>query len=128
MSKLVGAALLGQSGGPTSVINASAAGVFIEALGQENITNVYGAIHGIKGILNEDFYDIGQEDMDELLRLKNTPSSAIGSVRYKLKDPNVDASEYERLLEVFQKYNIRDRKSTRLNSSHVRISYAVFCL
>jgi len=70
MSKLVGAALLGQSGGPTSVINASAAGVFIEALGQENITNVYGAIHGIKGILNEDFYDIGQEDMDELLRLK----------------------------------------------------------
>lgn len=107
MSKLVGAALLGQSGGPTSVINASAAGVFIEALGQENITNVYGAIHGIKGILNEDFYDIGQEDMDELLRLKNTPSSAIGSVRYKLKDPNVDASEYERLLEVFQKYNIR---------------------
>ena len=107
MSKLVGAALLGQSGGPTSVINASAAGVFIEALGQENITNVYGAIHGIKGILNEDFYDIGQEDMDELLRLKNTPSSAIGSVRFKLKDPNVDASEYERLLEVFQKYNIR---------------------
>ncbi|HHT99549.1 MAG TPA: 6-phosphofructokinase [Acholeplasma sp.] len=107
MSKLVGAALLGQSGGPTSVINASAAGVFIEALGQENITNVYGAIHGIKGILNEDFYDIGQEDMDELLRLKNTPSSAIGSVRFKLKDPNVDSSEYERLLEVFQKYNIR---------------------
>ncbi len=107
MKNLVGAALLGQSGGPTSVINASAAGVFIEALKQENITAVYGAVHGIKGVLNEEFYDIGQEDHDELMRLKHTPSSAIGSVRYKLKDPKNDPSEYERLLEVFKKYNIR---------------------
>jgi ATP-dependent phosphofructokinase / diphosphate-dependent phosphofructokinase len=107
MKNLKGAALLGQSGGPTSVINASAAGVFIEALKQENITAVYGAVHGIKGILNEDFYDIGQEDHDELERLKNTPSSAIGSVRYKLKDPKKDDSDYRRLLEVFRKYDIR---------------------
>lgn len=107
MKDLKGAALLGQSGGPTSVINASAAGVFIEALAQENITEVYGAIHGIKGILDEDFYDIGKEDLDELKRLKNTPSSAIGSVRYKMKNPKVDDSEYQRLLEVFRKYNIR---------------------
>src|SRR3989339_758472 len=107
MKNLVGAALLGQSGGPTSVINSSAAGVFIEALKQENITAVYGAVHGIKGVLNEDFYDIGQEDLEELMRLKHTPSSAIGSVRFKLKDPKKDPSEYERLLEVFKKYNIR---------------------
>ncbi|MDI6452648.1 6-phosphofructokinase [Peloplasma aerotolerans] len=107
MKNLVGAALLGQSGGPTSVINASAAGVFLEALKQENITEVYGAIHGIKGILNEDFYDIKQEDVEELMLLKNTPSSAIGSVRYKMKDPKKDDSEYVRLLEVFKKYNIR---------------------
>lgn len=107
MKNLVGAALLGQSGGPTSVINASAAGVFIEALNQPNITEVYGAVHGIKGILNEEFYDIRKEDIEELYLLKNTPSSAIGSVRYKLKNPKVDASEYQRLLEVFQKYNIR---------------------
>jgi ATP-dependent phosphofructokinase / diphosphate-dependent phosphofructokinase len=107
MKNLVGAALLGQSGGPTSVINASAAGVFIEALNQPNITEVYGAVHGIKGILNEEFYDIRQENIEELYLLKNTPSSAIGSVRYKLKNPKVDASEYQRLLEVFQKYNIR---------------------
>lgn len=107
MKNLVGAALLGQSGGPTSVINASAAGVFIEALKQPNITAVYGAVHGIKGVLNEDFYDIGQEDLYELQLLKNTPSSAIGSVRYKLKNPKIDDSEYRRLLEVFQKYNIR---------------------
>lgn len=107
MKDLRGAALLGQSGGPTSVINSSAAGVFLEALKQEQITNVYGAIHGIKGILNEEFYDIEQEDIDELKLLKNTPSSAIGSVRYKLKNPKVDDSEYRRLLEVFRKYNIR---------------------
>ncbi len=107
MKDLKGAALLGQSGGPTSVINSSAAGVFLEALKQEQITNVYGAIHGIKGILNEEFYDIEQEDVDELKRLKNTPSSAIGSVRYKLRNPKIDDSEYQRLLEVFKKYNIR---------------------
>jgi ATP-dependent phosphofructokinase / diphosphate-dependent phosphofructokinase len=107
MKNLVGNALLGQSGGPTSVINASAAGVFIEALNQENITGVFGAVHGIKGILDEDFIDISKEDLDELKRLKNTPSSSIGSVRYKLKDPKKDDSEYRRLLEVFRKYNIR---------------------
>jgi ATP-dependent phosphofructokinase / diphosphate-dependent phosphofructokinase len=107
MKNLVGNALLGQSGGPTSVINASAAGVFIEALNQENITGVFGAVHGIKGILEEDFIDISKEDLDELKRLKNTPSSSIGSVRYKLKDPKKDDSEYRRLLEVFRKYNIR---------------------
>ncbi len=107
MKKLVGAAILGQSGGPTSVINASAAGVFIEALNQENITHVYGAKHGIKGILNEEFYDIGKEDLKELEMLKNTPSSMIGSVRYKLKDLKEDDTDYKRLLEVFKKYNIR---------------------
>ena len=107
MKDLVGACIFGQSGGPTSVINASAAGVFIEALKQKNITAVYGAAHGIKGILEEDFYDIGQEDMDELLLLKNTPSSSLGSVRYKLKDASVDDTDYKRILEVFKKYNIR---------------------
>ena len=66
MKNLKGAALLGQSGGPTSVINASAAGVFLTALDNENITAVYGAVHGVKGILNEDFYDMGKEDRKEL--------------------------------------------------------------
>ena len=71
MAKLVGACMFGQSGGPTSVINASAAGVFIEGLDQELITEVYGAAHGIRGILNEEMYDISKEDMEELLLLKN---------------------------------------------------------
>lgn len=105
---LKGAVMFGQSGGPTSVINSSAAGVFLEALKHpEVMTKVYGANHGIVGILNEEFYDIGQEDIKELELLKNTPSSNLGSVRYKLKDIEEDESDYKRLLEVFKKYDIR---------------------
>lgn len=107
MKNLVGACMFGQSGGPTSVINASAAGVFIEALGQKNITKVYGAANGIKGVLDENFYEINKEDEQELLLLKNTPSSALGSVRYKLKSVEEDETDYKRILEVFKKYNIR---------------------
>ena len=107
MKNLVGACMFGQSGGPTSVINSSAAGVFIEALAQKNITKVYGAANGIQGILTENFYDIGQEDEKELYLMKNTPSSALGSVRYKLKSADVDDTDYKRILEVFKKYNIR---------------------
>lgn len=107
MKNLKGACVFGQSGGPSSVINSSAAGVFTEALKQENITAVYGARHGIRGILEEAFFDMSKEDPNELLLLKNTPSSALGSVRYKLKDADVDDTDYKRILEVFQKYNIR---------------------
>src|SRR5690554_3921393 len=107
MSELRGAAIFGQSGGPTSVINASACGVFQEALKQECITAVYGAAHGIKGVLEEKFYDMGQEDPYELELLKTTPSSTLGSVRYKLKKAEEDETDYQRILEVFKKYNIR---------------------
>ncbi|MBQ3219865.1 MAG: 6-phosphofructokinase [Clostridia bacterium] len=107
MKGLKGALVFAQSGGPTSVINASAAGVFIEGLKSDMITNVYGAAHGIRGILNEEMYDISKEDMAELELLKNTPSSALGSVRYKLKDASVDDTDYKKLLEVFKKYDVR---------------------
>ncbi|HOO22803.1 MAG TPA: 6-phosphofructokinase [Clostridia bacterium] len=107
MKKLVGACVFGQSGGPTSVINASAAGVFTEALKQNNITAVYGAANGIKGILDENLYLINEEDAKELELLKYTPSSALGSVRYKLKPVEEDETDYKRILEVFKKYNIR---------------------
>ena len=107
MKNLKGAVLFAQSGGPTSVINSSAAGVFLTALKEENVTDVYGALHGIRGILNEELIDIRQEDEKELALLKTTPSSALGSVRYKLKDASVDDTDYKRLLEVFKKYNIR---------------------
>ena len=107
MNNLKGACVFGQSGGPTSVINSSAAGVFQEALKQDSITEVYGAAHGIKGILNEAFYDMSKEDPYELELLKTTPSSALGSVRYKLKKAEDDETDYKRILEVFKKYNIR---------------------
>ena len=107
MAELKGACIFGQSGGPTSVINASAAGVIQEALKQDCITHVYGAAHGIRGILEENFYDMSKEDPYELDLLKTTPSSALGSVRYKLKNADEDETDYKRLLEVFKKYNIR---------------------
>ena len=107
MGVLKGACMFGQSGGPTSVINASAAGVFLQALSEDCITKVYGAAHGIRGVLEENFYDIGQEDRAELELLKTTPSSALGSVRYKLADPDKDDTDFKRLLEVFRKYDVR---------------------
>ena len=102
MKNLKGACLFGQSGGPTSVINASAAGVFIEALKQDLITEVYGAEHGIKGVLDERLFDISKEDAEELVLLKNTPSSELGSVRYKLAKVEDDDTDYKRILEVFK--------------------------
>jgi 6-phosphofructokinase len=105
--KLIGACVIGQSGGPTSVINASAYGVIRTALDTPEITNVYGAAHGIKGILSDKLYDMSQEDAEELKLLMNTPSSELGSCRYKIADPDVDDTDYKRILEIFQKYNIR---------------------
>ncbi len=95
MKNLKGALMFAQSGGPTSVINSSAAGVFLEALDSDAVTAVYGAANGIRGVLDEKFYDIGKEDRKELELLKYTPSSALGSVRYKLKDAAVDDTDYK---------------------------------
>ena len=66
MSELKGACIFGQSGGPTSVINASAYGVIATALKNPSITRVLGAEHGIKGVLNDRLFDMGQEDPAEL--------------------------------------------------------------
>ena len=82
MSELRGACIIGQSGGPTSVINASAQGAIQAALKADCITRVLGAAHGIKGVLDDKLYDMGQEDPKELELLQNTPSSALGSCRY----------------------------------------------
>ena len=107
MSELKGACIIGQSGGPTSVINASAYGVIDTALKNPNITRVFGAEHGIKGVLNDRLFDMGEEDPAELELLKYTPSSALGSCRYKMKDPDVDDTDYKRILEIFKKYDVR---------------------
>ena len=107
MAELKGACIIGQSGGPTSVINASAYGVIRTALDNPNITGVYGAEHGIVGVLNDRLFDMSKEDPKELELLKYTPSSALGSCRYKMKDPDEDDTDYKRILEVFKKHDVR---------------------
>ena len=105
--KLIGSCIFGQSGGPTSVINASAYGVIRAALDAEEITKVYGAFHGIEGVLNDQLYIMDEEDPNELRYLLHTPSSELGSCRYKMADPEVDDTDYRRILEIFKKYNVR---------------------
>ncbi|MCI9563127.1 MAG: 6-phosphofructokinase [Oscillospiraceae bacterium] len=107
MNVLKGACIIGQSGGPTSVINASAYGVIRTALDSEAITKVYGAEHGIKGVLNDRLFDMSAEDAGELENLLYTPSSALGSCRYKIADPDVDDTDFKRILEIFKKYDVR---------------------
>lgn len=104
---LIGACIFGQSGGPTAVINASAYGVIRTALDSDVITNVYGAAYGIKGVLNDELYDMAEEEDYELKLLLNTPSSELGSCRYKIADPEVDDTDYIRILEIFKKYDVR---------------------
>ena len=107
MEHLNGACIIGQSGGPTAVINASAQGVIQTALASPHITRVLGAAHGIKGVLADQLYDMSREDPAELDLLQFTPSSALGSCRYKLADPDQDDTDYRRILEIFQKYDVR---------------------
>ena len=106
-NQLRGACIFGQSGGPTSVINASAYGVIRTALDAECITKVYGAAHGIKGVLEDKLYVMDEEDPKELELLLHTPSSELGSCRYKIADPEKDDTDYKRILEIFKKYNVR---------------------
>ncbi len=107
MNSLRGACVIGQSGGPTAVINSSALGAIQAALQDERITRVLGAAHGIEGVLNERLYDMSCEDAAELERMKHTPASALGSCRYKLPDWRDDCTDYERLLTVFRKFGVR---------------------
>lgn len=107
MSNLKGACLIGQSGGPSAVLNASALGCIEAALKSDNVTRVYGAAHGIKGVLDDCLYDMNLEDPNELKYMKHTPASVLGTCRYKLQDFLVDDWEYKRILEIFRKYDIR---------------------
>ena len=89
------------------MINASAYGVIDTALKNPSITRVLGAEHGIKGVLNDRLFDMSYEDAEELALLKYTPSSALGSCRYKIADPDVDDTDYKKILEIFKKYEVR---------------------
>lgn len=103
MAELVGNVLVGQSGGPTSVINASVAGVIAEALNHECIEEIYGALNGVLGILQEDLIDLASESQQQIRALKHTPGAALGTCRFKLKKQQ----DFERVIEVFKAHNIR---------------------
>lgn len=98
-----------QSGGPTSAINSSLAGIFTEALKQPEIDTVYGSINGIEGVLGDEFVDLGKiltSDYDIDLLMK-TPSTVLGSCRFKLKDPLEDDSDYRRAAENLTRRGIK---------------------
>lgn len=107
MAKLIGTCVIGQSGGPTAVINASAAGAILTALDEPAVTRVLAAQNGINGVLGEKLFDCGAEDRAQLELLVNTPSAALGSCRYKLCDAGLDDADYRRIHQVFQKYDVR---------------------
>lgn len=100
-------AIVGQSGGPTAVINASLYGVVYEALNREDVFgNVYGMINGIEGFLHDQLMDMKPLDASgELELIKTTPGSYLGSCRYKLPEYLSD-TVYPKLFEKFEKYNI----------------------
>ncbi|MBQ9069802.1 MAG: 6-phosphofructokinase [Clostridia bacterium] len=109
---LKGNAVVGQSGGPTSAINATLSGV-IRGCAKANeegvIKTLYGMRNGIEGFLEERLVDLGSHFPDEewLATLETTPAAALGSCRRKLKSHDVDAATYERMFEIFKKYDIR---------------------
>jgi ATP-dependent phosphofructokinase / diphosphate-dependent phosphofructokinase len=110
MAELVGHLLVAQSGGPTSVINASVAGVIQEAGKHGLIEEIYGGLNGIHGILNEELIDLNEEKARTIEGLKYTPGAALGTCRYKIdfkKKPEQAAKDMDRLFEVFQAHNIR---------------------
>ena len=98
----LGNAIVGQSGGPTSVINASLAGVVETALKSKKIGRVLGMRFGIEGVLNNFLLDLGNESPQTIKALKTTPSSALGSSRLKLKEEH-----FEPIVKQLKKYDIR---------------------
>lgn len=100
-------ALYAQSGGVTAVINASAYGVIDQAKKYpDKIGKVFAAKNGIIGALNEELYDTSLETDAAIQGLRYTPAGAFGSCRHKLKSPQTNREEYERLLEVFLAHDI----------------------
>jgi ATP-dependent phosphofructokinase / diphosphate-dependent phosphofructokinase len=102
MGKLEGKAVVAQGGGPTAVINQSLVGVALEARKYSQITNVYGARHGVSGIVGEDFVDLSQSTSHNLEMVAATPSSGLGSTRVK-----PDAEYCSKIFEVLRAHDVR---------------------
>lgn len=96
--------LVAQSGGPTSVINATVAGVVKANQLNPVYDTVYGGLHGVEGIMQEMLVDLTNMSEEENVILKQTPASTLGSCRYKLKRANIE--DFKRIVEVLRKYNI----------------------
>ena len=105
---MAGNAIVGQSGGPTSVINSSLAGVF-QACQMRGAEHVYGMQHGIEGLLSEKVCDLSQRlsSFMDIELLKRTPSSFLGSCRYKLPEPEENQEVYEKLFRILKKLDIQ---------------------
>ena len=99
---LRGVAVVAHGGGPTHVINASLAGVYDECRRHSPISALYGARHGITGVIEEDFIDLSKQGPERMAGVKHAPSSALGSTRRK-----VSSDDYERVLAVLRAHNIR---------------------
>lgn len=102
MSRLVGKVLVAQGGGPTAVINQSVVGVALEARKFSQVTSIYGAVHGVRGIIDEEFLDLTRETTHNLEQVANTPSSALLSTRDK-----PDEEYCARMFKVMRKHDIR---------------------
>jgi 6-phosphofructokinase 1 len=102
MARLTGNVLTGQSGGPTSVINASLAGIVKAALKQAPMKRILGMRYGIEGFMKGKVVDLGNQDPKVIRGLNSTPSSALGSCRHKLKEEDLPL-----VLKMIKKYDIR---------------------
>ena len=132
-------AFYAQSGGVTSVINASAGALILEAKKhKELIGKVYAGKNGILGALREELIDTSKESRSAIESLKNRPGGAFGSCRFKLKGLDTDRKEYERLIEVFKAHNIgyffynggNDSADTAYKVSQIseQLNYPIKCI
>lgn len=102
LAVLEGRLVVGQSGGPTQVINSTLVGVIEEALSHSAVAGVYGSLRGVSGVLDERFVDLAQESSQTLAALRRTPGAALGTVRYKLQP-----SDYRRAIDVLRAHGVR---------------------
>jgi len=100
--------IIAQSGGPTCAINASLAGVFKRAKLSEEIDTIYGSINGINGIIGDNIVDLSDylKSDDDIELLINTPSTVLGSCRYKLADAKKDETDYLKIVDCLKKHDI----------------------
>ena len=131
-------AFYAQSGGVTSVINASASAVILEARKSEKIGKIYAGKNGILGALREELIDTSKESKKFIESLQYRPGGVFGSCRYKLKSIEDNLKEYERLIEVFKAHNIgyffynggNDSADTALKISQIsnKLNYPLQCI